>query len=260
MELLSEEDPDLLCLQETKVEDQKFPYDLLKQAGWNAISYGQKTYNGVALISRDTLEDIRYGFDEELLVSKDLKILREQKRILVALIKGVRIINVYVPNGSSLNSDKYLYKLEWLSCLKEYLKSFTNENEPICMVGDFNIALEPKDIHNPDLFNKGIMASEAERTSLNETLGSELQDIFRVFESESGHWSWWDYRTGAWDRDCGWRIDHIYLTNELISSTRNCKILKEMRGKHQPSDHAPVSVVFDWPYEEDTFTDDDFFN
>jgi exodeoxyribonuclease-3 len=160
-------------------------------------------------------------------------------------------VNLYVPNGSSLTSDKYPYKLKWLRCLKRYLEQPLQRGEPLCVVGDFNIALEARDMHDPDRLSGGIMASDAEREALQMALESGLQDVFRVFEPDGGHWSWWDYRTGAWDRDRGWRIDHIYLCDELLGLARSCVIHKQVRGNEKPSDHAPVSVDLDWPPSDD---------
>ena len=154
--------------------------------------------------------------------------------MISALLDGVRVLNLYVPNGSSLSSEKYPYKLAWLGCLKRYLDAQAERGEPLCMVGDFNIALEARDIHDPDRLNGSVMASDAERSALCEALGDRLQDAFRMFEPDAGHWSWWDYRTGAWDRDRGWRIDHIYLCDELMGLARSCTIHKQERGNPNP--------------------------
>ena len=250
------EQPDLLCLQETKVDDPLFPLQAFEAAGWKVSIHGQKAYNGVALISRVPLEDVRCGFTGELPEDPKAEQLGEQKRVISALIDGVRVLNLYVPNGSSLKSDKYPYKLSWLACLKRYLDAQAERGEPLCMVGDFNIAPEARDIHDPDRLSGGIMASDAERSALKEVLNTRLQDVFRVFEPDSGHWSWWDYRTGAWDRDRGWRIDHIYLCDDLLGLAKSCVIHKAVRGNLQPSDHAPVSVELDWPPAEDDLDDD----
>ena len=248
---LENEQPDLLCLQETKVDDPLFPLQDFKSAGWHVHIHGQKAYNGVALISRDPLEDVRCGFVGELPDEAEAADLGEQKRVISALLNGVRVLNLYVPNGSSLKSEKYPYKLTWLGCLKRYLEAQQERAEPLCMVGDFNIGLEARDLPDPDRQTGGIMASDAERSALRAALGERLQDVFRVFEPDSGHWSWWDYRSGAWDRDRGWRIDHIYLCEELLGLARSCIIHKGMRGNLQPSDHAPVSVDLDWPPSDD---------
>ena len=239
---LEQEQPDLLCLQETKVDDPLFPLEAFETAGWRVSIHGQKAYNGVALVSREPLEDVRCGFVGELPDDAEAQQLGEQKRVISALLDGVRVLNLYVPNGSSLKSDKYPYKLAWLACLRRYLAAQAERGEPLCMVGDFNIAPEARDIHDPERLSGGIMASAAEREALSTVLNGRLQDVFRVFEPDAGHWSWWDYRTGAWDRDRGWRIDHIYLCDELLGLARSCVIHKHVRGNDQPSDHAPVSV------------------
>ena len=256
---LEQEQPDLLCLQETKVDDPLFPLEAFETAGWRVSIHGQKAYNGVALVSREPLEDVRCGFVGELPDDAEALQLGEQKRVISALLDGVRVLNLYVPNGSSLKSDKYPYKLAWLACLRRYLAAQAERGEPLCMVGDFNIAPEARDIHDPERLSGGIMASAAEREALSAVLNGRLQDVFRVFEPDTGHWSWWDYRTGAWDRDRGWRIDHIYLCDELLGLARSCVIHKHVRGNDQPSDHAPVSVDLDWPPTEDDGDDDLLF-
>ena len=256
---LEQQQPDLLCLQETKVDDPLFPVQAFVNAGWRVSMHGQKAYNGVAMVSRAPLEDVRCGFLGELSGDEDATALGQQKRVISALLDGVRVLNLYVPNGSGLRSEKYPYKLNWLQCLKRYLATQAERGEPLCMVGDFNIALEARDIHDPDRLTGGIMASEAERDALKACLADRLQDVFRIFEPDAGHWSWWDYRTGAWDRDRGWRIDHIYLCDELLGLARSCRIHKDVRGNTQPSDHAPVTVELDWPPAEDD-EEADFFN
>ena len=257
---LEQVQPDLLCLQETKVDDPLFPREAFEAAGWQVNIHGQKAYNGVALVSREPLEDVRCGFEAELPNDPDAVQLSEQKRVISARLDGVRVLNLYVPNGSSLKSDKYPYKLAWLSCLKRYLEAQSQRGEPLCMVGDFNIAPEARDIHDPDRLTGGIMASADERQALQAVLGERLHDVFRIFEPDAGHWSWWDYRTGAWDRDRGWRIDHIYLCDDLLGLAKSCVIHKQVRGNAQPSDHAPVMVDLDWPpAEDDDDEDDDFF-
>ena len=238
------------------MDDPLFPLEAFETAGWQVSIHGQKAYNGVALVSREPLEDVRCGFVGELPDDAEAQQLGEQKRVISALLDGVRVLNLYVPNGSSLKSDKYPYKLAWLTCLQRYLSAQAERGEPLCMVGDFNIAPEARDIHDPERLSGGIMASAAEREALSTVLNGRLQDVFRVFEPDAGHWSWWDYRTGAWDRDRGWRIDHIYLCDELLGLARSCVIHKHVRGNDQPSDHAPVSVDLDWPPAEDDSDDD----
>ena len=248
---LQDAKPDLLCLQETKVDDPLFPHEVFEAQGYQVHFHGQKAYNGVAIVSRQPLEDVRRGFTDELPEDAEALQLGEQKRLISALVNNIRIVNVYVPNGSALRSEKYPYKLEWLSCLNRYLSAQAKRDEPLCLVGDFNIALEARDIHHPERLTGGIMASELEREALLNVLGDRLHDVFRVFEPDANHWSWWDYRSGAWDRDQGWRIDHIYLCDELLSQARSCVIHKHLRGHEKPSDHAPVSVDLNWPPTDD---------
>ena len=248
---LQDAQPDLLCLQETKVDDPLFPHEVFEAQGYQVHFHGQKAYNGVALVSRQPLEDVRLGFTGELPEDAEALQLGEQKRVISALVNDIRIVNVYVPNGSALKSEKYPYKLEWLSCLNRYLSAQAKRDEPLCLVGDFNIALEARDIHHPERLTGGIMASELEREALLNVLGDRLHDVFRVFEPDANHWSWWDYRSGAWDRDQGWRIDHIYLCDELLSQARSCVIHKHLRGHEKPSDHAPVTVDLNWPPTDD---------
>ena len=248
---LQDAQPDLLCLQETKVDDPQFPHEVFEAQGYQVHFHGQKAYNGVAIVSRQPLEDVRRGFTGELPEDAEALQLGEQKRVISALVNNIRIVNVYVPNGSALKSEKYPYKLEWLSCLNRYLSAQAKRDEPLCLVGDFNIALEARDIHHPERLTGGIMASELEREALLNVLGDRLHDVFRVFEPDANHWSWWDYRSGAWDRDQGWRIDHIYLCDELLSQARSCVIHKHLRGHEKPSDHAPVTVDLNWPPTDD---------
>ena len=247
---------DLLALQETKVDDPQFPLEPFLEKGYQVQFYGQKAYNGVALISRTSVEDVRMGFSAELIDDAEAEELSAQKRVISALIDGVRVVNLYVPNGSSLISDKYNYKLTWLSCLERYLRAIQTRDEPLCVVGDFNIGLEARDLPDPDRLSGGIMASDRERDALRAALGPDLQDAFRLFEANSGHWSWWDYRSGAWDRDRGWRIDHVYLDETLRGVARSCSIDKQERGRIQPSDHAPVVVDLAWDLEDDEEVED----
>ncbi|MBM5790620.1 MAG: exodeoxyribonuclease III [Cyanobacteria bacterium M_surface_10_m1_298] len=251
---LQQEQPDVLCLQETKVSDDLFPHQAFEQIGYQCAISGQKAYNGVALISRLPLEDVQVGFEALLPNDPEAPELSEQKRVISALVDGIRVLNLYVPNGSSLHSEKYPYKLSWLACLQRYLAAQEEQGDPLCMVGDFNIGLEARDLPDPERLTGTIMASEPERSALRGALGERLSDVFRMFEPASGHWSWWDYRSGAWDRDQGWRIDHIYLSEELLHCATGCVIDKQPRGNVQPSDHAPVVVNLAWPPEEE---DDD---
>jgi len=259
---IEEKQPDILCLQETKVIDEDFPVEVFIKLGYKVKFYGQKSYNGVAIISKKNISDIRYGFIGELKKSEVSEELIEQKRIISAYIDGIRIINVYVPNGSSLNSEKYEYKINWLRKLREYLNIQEARNEPTCILGDFNIALKDIDIHNPDKYCGSIMASETERHNLKMALNERFIDSFRVFEKSSGHWSWWDYRNNSFELNRGWRIDHIYISNNLLSNLKSSVIDRNQRANIQPSDHAPVMINLDFnknfvEFEEE---ENDIFN
>jgi len=254
---LAAEQPEVVCLQETKVTDDLFPHDALARLGYSCVVSGQKTYNGVAILSRLPLEDVRVGFDAVLTDDPEAAALSEQKRVISARVEGLRILDLYVPNGSSTSSDKYTYKLEWLACLRRYVDAQQAEGEPLVMVGDFNIAPEDRDLHDPERLSGGIMASDPERQALRAVLGERLHDAFRVFEPAAGHWSWWDYRTGAWERDRGWRIDHIYLDSPLLGCATGCVIARQLRGNPQPSDHAPVLVSLAWAEEDPLAAGDD---
>ena len=238
---------DILCLQETKTEDKFFPIEIFSNLGYEVSISGQKSYNGVAIISRFPINNVKIGFNEVITDYKDLSILSEQKRIISAEINDIRIINAYIPNGSSINSDKFIYKEKWLECLKVYLREINANHIPICLLGDFNIAPEDRDIHTPSNYKESIMASSKERKLLKDALGEELEDVFRIFEPGEKNWSWWDYRHSAWERDKGWRIDHIYLTEDILSCANSCWIDKEQRSREKPSDHAPVVVDINWP-------------
>ncbi|MFO8239131.1 MAG: exodeoxyribonuclease III [Prochlorococcaceae cyanobacterium] len=253
---LEREQPEVLCLQETKVEDALFPRQAFEGLGYDCAISGQKAYNGVAIVSRLPLHDVQIGFSALLPGDAEAERLGEQKRLISARIEGVRVLNLYVPNGSAVGSDKYAYKLEWLACLERYLAVQERQGDLLCMLGDFNIGPEDRDLSDPERQTGGIMASEEERQALRQLLGERLHDVFRTFEPASGHWSWWDYRSGAWDRDQGWRIDHIYLDQELLELATGCVIHRATRGNPQPSDHAPVVVHLAWPPEDDG--DDDW--
>ena len=244
---LQQERPEVLCLQETKVDDPLFPHATFQELGYATAISGQKAYNGVAILSTLPLEDVQIGFAALLPGDGEAEQLDGQKRVISALVDGVRVLNLYVPNGSSLKSDKYTYKLTWLACLRRYLAVQEQQGDPLCMLGDFNIGPEARDLPDPERQTGGIMASAAERQALQAALGQRLHDVFRVFEPATGHWSWWDYRSGAWDRDKGWRIDHIYLDDPLLERATGCLIHRDTRGNAQPSDHAPVLVNLAWP-------------
>ncbi|ARV61743.1 exodeoxyribonuclease III [Nostocales cyanobacterium HT-58-2] len=239
---LSQNHVDVLCMQETKVVDTDFPCAPFKELGYHLYLSGQKAYNGVALASRQPLEDVSSGFSA--ILSDAQPEWDEQKRVITGVIDGIRIVNLYVPNGSAVGSEKYDYKLRWLALLQEYLRSLLTSSSAICVCGDFNIALEEKDIHNSISIENHIMASEPERQALRNILLLGFADAFRKFTTDGGYYSWWDYRAAAFRRNLGWRIDHHYLTPELYERATSCTIDVAPRKLPQPSDHAPVIVEF----------------
>jgi exodeoxyribonuclease-3 len=237
---------DVLCLQETKVVDAEFPRLPFEHLGYHLYLSGQKAYNGVALLSCSPLEDVSTGFTPVL--SRNVQIaplaeyLDEQKRLIAGVVDGIRIVNVYVPNGSLVDSEKYEYKLRWLTLLREYLRLLLQEPSALCVCGDFNIALENRDIHDPAAKAGQIMASELERQALREILELGFADAFRKFTTADGYFTWWDYRAGAFRRNWGWRIDHHYLTPNLYKRAKSCFIDISPRKLPKPSDHTPVIV------------------
>ncbi|XGV98386.1 MAG: exodeoxyribonuclease III [Leptolyngbya sp. BL-A-14] len=262
---------DVLCLQETKVMDEGFPKQSFDDLGYHTYISGQKSYNGVALLSRKPLSDVSSGF-APLLGERAID-LDEQKRVITGVLDGVRILNLYVPNGSSVGSEKYAYKLRWLEALREYVQALGARSQKageaeeaeeageaggaklkppshsplptphsLLICGDFNIALEDIDIHDPTGREKMVMATDLERQALQSVLALGLSDAFRKFTSEGGNFSWWDYRAAAFRRNLGWRIDHIYLTPDLYEKAIACAIDPEPRQLEQPSDHVPVWV------------------
>ena len=234
---------DVLCLQETKVIDQQFPREPFEKLGYHLYISGQKAYNGVAIFSREPLEDVAAGFGS-ILDENTVQNFDEQKRVIAGTVGGIRIINLYDPNGASVGIEKYEYKLGWLTVLKEYLKKSLEKMPNLCVCGDFNIALEDRDIHEIKKPESHIMSSDAERRALKDILELGLADAFRKFNGEGGQFSWWDYRAASFPRNKGWRIDHHYLSSPLYEKAKSCVIDITPRTLEKPSDHAPVIVEF----------------
>ena len=240
--------------------DECFPIEPFEKLGYSVEVYGQKSYNGVAIISKIKPENVRKGFYGCTDFDQNIEIFLDQKRLISADINGIKIINVYVPNGSSLESNKFEYKINWLNCLASFLDEQEKKGELICLMGDFNIAPSNLDIHDPEKYEGGIMASEIERNALNNVLKKRLIDSFRIFEQNTGHWSWWDYRNNAFELNKGWRIDHIYISKELSSILKSCVIDCSPRGNLRPSDHAPVMIDLNLnDINGDFFEDEDNF-
>jgi len=226
---------DALALQETKLPDEQFPLEKLREAGYEAVFHGQKTYNGVALLSRRAATEVTRGLPG----AHD-----EQRRCLAATVNGVRIVCVYVPNGQSVDSDKYRYKLDWLARLRDYLEQELQRYPRLAVVGDFNIAPADADVHDPAAWEGQVLCSAPERAALQALLDTGLKDSFRLFDQPPQQYSWWDYRAGAFRRNAGLRIDHVLSSCELSASCTQCRIEAEPRRWQRPSDHAPVVAEF----------------
>jgi exodeoxyribonuclease III len=222
---------DVICLQETKLEDGKFPGAEIEAAGYHVAYAGQKTYNGVAIVSRAPLTDIQAGIPG---------FADEQKRVLAATIDGIRVVCVYIPNGQSLDSDKYVYKLAWLGALHAWLKDELARYPRLALLGDYNIAPEDRDVHDPAAWEGCVLVSEPERNQFRALLDLGLTDAFRQFEQPEKSYSWWDYRAAGFRRNLGMRIDHILLSAELAARCGAVEIDKAPRKLERPSDHTPV--------------------
>jgi exodeoxyribonuclease III len=232
---LKREQADILALQETKTKDEDFPVDEFAQLGYHVEFSGQPTYNGVALISRQAMSDVRTdieSFDDP------------QRRVLAATIDGVRIHNLYVPNGQSVESDKYQYKMRWLDALKRQVQKELEEYPNSILLGDFNIAPEDRDVHDPAAWAGKVLCSDQEREALQALTSLGFQDVFRNFDQEEKSFSWWDYRAAAFRRNMGLRIDLILASGALKENCSVCRIDVEPRRLERPSDHTPVIAEF----------------
>jgi len=235
LDWLATEQPDVVCLQETKLTDDNFPAAELEQAGYRSTFSGQKTYNGVAILSRREAGDVVTGIPGYA---------DEQKRVLAATIDGTRVICLYIPNGQSVDSDKYQYKLAWLYALQDWLKTELAAHPRLAVLGDFNIAPEDRDVYDPAVWVGQVLCTEPEREHFRGLLKQGLQDAFRLFDQEDKSFSWWDYRQAAFRRNLGMRIDHILVTAELAAACSNCRIDRTPRTWERPSDHTPVIAEF----------------
>lgn len=233
---LGEARPDVLCLQETKCADERFPAAELAEAGYRSAVNGQPTYNGVAILSRHEIEDVRRGLpaDEE----------GAHARVISATVRGVRLLNVYVPNGQAVGTEKYAFKLEWLKRLRAYLDEEFWADDDVLICGDFNVAPEDEDVHDPDLWRGRILFSRPEREAIEEVRAWGFTDAFRLHHKGAGHFSWWDYRSGSFRRNTGLRIDHIWVSEPLAGRCKRAWIDKAPRGWERPSDHTPVLAEF----------------
>ncbi|TVP86080.1 MAG: exodeoxyribonuclease III [Thioalkalivibrio sp.] len=236
LEWLESRQPDVVALQETKLTDENFPVQAIRDAGYHAVFSGQKTYNGVAILARSeitgTVTDPP-GLDDA------------QRRILAATVDGVRIVNLYVVNGESVGSEKYAYKLDWLRRVHLWLKDELEEHPRLVVLGDFNIAPEDRDVHDPEAWRDRVLCSEPERTALGRITELGLGDCYRQMEQPEEQFSWFDYRAASYRRNRGLRIDLILASQPMVQRCRNSTIDLEPRGWGRPSDHAPVIAEFD---------------
>jgi exodeoxyribonuclease-3 len=236
LEWLTANDPDILVLQEIKQVTEVFPTDALSEIGYRSIACGQKTYNGVAVISKSEAIDVVTdfpGFEDP------------QRRILAATVGGVRVIDLYIPNGSEVGSEKYAYKLRWLEALHGFLRDELSTHERLVVLGDFNIAPADEDVHDPVKWGEGLLCSPPERAALNGLIALGLSDVFRLFDQPEKSFSWWDYRAAGFRRNAGLRIDLILASQDMTEACRKSYIDREPRTWERPSDHTPVIAEFE---------------
>ena len=238
VDFLAKDPVDVLVLQEIKLEDKDFPADAVRALGYHCVWHGQKTYNGVALLSREPASDVvrgMPGYDDV------------QSRVIAGTVGGVRIVGVYVPNGQAVDSDKYGYKLDWLGQLSHYMDQLGRAHRQVAVLGDYNIAPDDRDVHDPAAWAGQVLVSGPEREALARLCAHGYVDVFRRCTEEGGHYSWWDYRAAGFRRNNGLRIDLILANEELARHCSSCRIDREPRGWERPSDHAPVIATFDLP-------------
>ena len=228
---LEQERPDVALLQELKCLDEQFPREPLEELGYNIETFGQKTYNGVAILAKHRIEDVRRGLPGE---GQDA-----QRRVIAAQVDDLLLVNVYVVNGEQVGSEKFGYKLEWLARLADYLASF-DLKEKIVVGGDFNVTFDDRDVHDPEAWREKILCSTPERRALERLMAPGYADAFRRFHPEGGHYTWWDFRTRGFERGLGLRIDHFLMSPPALAACSGVTIDKRYRGGEKPSDHAPV--------------------
>ena len=237
LDWLKQEQPDVLALQETKMTDDVFPIQAIEDHGYKVAFSGQKTYNGVAVIAKqkpaEMITDIE-GLDDP------------QRRILAATVDDIRIVNLYVVNGQAPGTEKFAYKLNWLQHVTNFLNQQLNEYQNVIVLGDFNIAPDDRDVHDPDKWHEKILCTTEERTALNRILDLGFQDSFRLLHDDGGYYSWWDYRMNKFARGMGLRIDLILASDELSETLSAAYIDVQPRKNERPSDHTPVVAEFDW--------------
>lgn len=233
---LADTGPDVVCLQETKCVDEGFPYQEIHDAGYLSAFYGQKSYNGVAILSKYDLEDVQKNFPDD----DD----ESPKRLIAATIKNVRIVNTYIPNGTELWTDKFTFKLDWIQRLRKYFDETADKNGYVLLCGDFNVAPEEADVWNVPAWEGKLHFTKTERAAIHHVKQWGFIDVFRKLNGDVKEFSWWNYREGAWQRNHGLRIDHIWTSPSLADKCTACWIDKTPRTWERPSDHAPVAAEF----------------
>mgnify|MGYP001577402057 CR=1 FL=1 len=237
LEWLAAAHPDVVVLQETKVEDEKFPLKELEPSGYEIEFHGQPRYNGVAILSRLPIEEIEFGFDNEEMP--------EDCRLLRATVGGLQIIDTYVPNGNSVGSDKWEYKMKWLEAFKSYVEDSCDMGAPTVWLGDVNIAPTPDDVFEPETKLGDVGHHPDEFSRLKAIVGLGWTDCYRKFTSGAGHYTFWDFRIpNSFKRNLGWRIDHIYASPALVGKCTRCWVDRSQRAMEKPSDHTPVLAEF----------------
>lgn len=236
---LETQQPDVLCLQETKLQDDKFPHEDFHELGYRSVHHGQKTYNGVAILAKAEPEDVRTTLDDDV---DD-----PQARLISARVRGIRVISVYVPNGQHIESEKYPYKLKWYARLRAYLERHHDPGEPLVLCGDFNVAPEARDCYDPAGWADTVLCHSDARGALQNVLDWGLSDTFRKHVEDEGKYSWWDYRQLAFPKKRGLRIDMVFATQPVLDACTGASIDRDARKGKQPSDHAPVIAELDWP-------------
>ncbi len=227
---------DVLCLQETKCVDENFPFEVINEAGYEVTFLGQKSYNGVAILSKHKIEDVQKNFPDD---ESDAP-----KRLIAATIKGIRIVNTYIPNGTELWTDKFTFKLDWLQRLRRYFDETCSTNDKVLLCGDFNVAPDELDVWSDQAWTGKLHFSKPERAAMQHVKQWGFVDVFRKMNGDAQEFSWWNYREGAWQRNRGLRIDHIWTSEPLADKCTGCWIDKAPRALERPSDHTPVVAEF----------------
>jgi exodeoxyribonuclease-3 len=233
---LADSEIDVICFQETKTVDEAFPHEALKEAGYESAFIGQKSYNGVAIVSRFPIRDVQKNFPDD----DD----ESPKRLIAATVNGVRIVNTYIPNGTELWTDKFTFKLDWLQRLRRYFDDTCDANKDVLLCGDFNVAMEDADVWSVPAWQGKIHFTKTERAAMYNVKQWGFTDLFRKLNGDLQEFSWWNYREGAWQRNRGLRIDYIWTSPSLAAKATSCHIDKAPRALERPSDHAPVIAEF----------------